>query len=145
MFADFDNDGDSDVFIGRTMARSLYLENQGGRFVDRSEAWTDRPLPMLVSSVSAVDYDGDGLLDVYVSTYASDAMRSDLATLRQKTQIPNPRDEREALIFRNGPLAVFLSARGRPAPLRAAHQSRARLSRLPQRVRAAQRPAAKYG
>lgn len=69
IFADFDNDGDVDAFLGRTHARSQYMVNENGRFVDRSD-WFDVPLPHLTSSVSVVDYDGDGLLDVYVSTYA---------------------------------------------------------------------------
>ncbi len=71
MFADFDNDGDLDVFLGRTLLPSVYLVNEGGRFVDRSAELVDGPLPALVSAVSAVDYDGDGLLDLYVSTYAA--------------------------------------------------------------------------
>ncbi|MXY31247.1 MAG: VCBS repeat-containing protein [Gammaproteobacteria bacterium] len=71
LFADFDNDGDQDVFLGRTLEPSVYLVNEGGRFVDRSLDLFDSPLPALVSSVSAVDYDGDGLLDLYVSTYAA--------------------------------------------------------------------------
>ena len=69
VFADFDNDGDPDVFLGRTLARSLLLMNENGHFVDRS-GWGDRLLPMLVSSVAAADYDRDGLLDLYISTYA---------------------------------------------------------------------------
>ena len=69
LFADFDNDGDPDVFIGRTLQPSVYLVNEGGRFVDRSLDLFDDPLPALVSSVSAADYDGDGLLDLYVSTF----------------------------------------------------------------------------
>ena len=76
VFADFDNDGDADCFVGRTLSPSLYLENQGGRYVDRSGAWTGGPLPSLVSCLSAADYDQDGLLDVYLGTYASDLMRS---------------------------------------------------------------------
>lgn len=70
VFADFDNDGDPDLFLGRTLASSMYFENVSGHFVDRSQDRVDGPLPKLVSSVNAVDYDGDGLLDVYVSTYA---------------------------------------------------------------------------
>jgi hypothetical protein len=69
VFADFDNDGDADVFIGRSLDRSLYLMNEQGRFVDRSASHVFHPLPMEVSSVSAADYNGDGLLDIYFSTY----------------------------------------------------------------------------
>lgn len=72
IFADFDNDGDPDLFLGRTLAPSLYLVNESGRFVDRSESWVRTDLPRLVSSVSAADYNGDGLLDVLFSTYAAD-------------------------------------------------------------------------
>jgi hypothetical protein len=70
IFADFDNDGHLDVFIGRTLSRSVYMHWEDGRFVDRS-AWIKGPLPYFASSVSAADYDGDGLLDIYVATYAS--------------------------------------------------------------------------
>ena len=51
----------------RTLVPSVYMVNEDGRFVDRSAELVDGPLPALVSSVSAVDYDGDGLLDLYVS------------------------------------------------------------------------------
>ena len=77
IFADFDNDGDADLFLGRTMVPSLYLENRDGRFVDRSEIFAGT-LPALVSSVNAVDVDNDGLLDVYVSTYAAQMVVFDL-------------------------------------------------------------------
>ncbi|HEX4780325.1 MAG TPA: VCBS repeat-containing protein [Usitatibacter sp.] len=70
IFADFDNDGHLDVIIGRTLSRSVYMHWENGKFVDRSD-WIAGGLPFLVSSVSAVDYDGDGLLDVYLSTYAT--------------------------------------------------------------------------
>jgi len=69
IFADFDNDGDPDLLLGRTLERSLYLVNEGGRFVDRSESHVAVSLPFLTTSVSAADYNGDGLLDLYLSTY----------------------------------------------------------------------------
>ncbi len=69
LFADFDNDGDPDVFLGRTLAPSLYMVNENGRFVPRDLG--DGVLPFLVASISAADYNGDGLLDTYFSTYAA--------------------------------------------------------------------------
>ncbi len=83
IFADFDNDGDPDVFLGRTLEPSLYLVNENGRFVDRSREWVNGHLPTLVSSVNAVDYDGDGLLDVYFSTYASMTARHEFALVEK--------------------------------------------------------------
>ena len=74
VFADFDNDGDADLFLGRTLERSLYLVNEDGRYVDRSKEWVSVELPALVTSVSAADVDRDGLLDVYFSTYAAELM-----------------------------------------------------------------------
>ena len=69
VFADFDNDGDKDLMLGRSLERSMYLVNERGHFVDRSDKLVSRPLPYLVASISAADYNGDGLLDVYLSTY----------------------------------------------------------------------------
>ena len=69
IFADFDNDGDTDVFLGRSMGRSKYLINENGKFSDRSAEMVDIPMPYLATSVSAVDYNSDGLLDIYISTY----------------------------------------------------------------------------
>ena len=69
LFADFDNDGDPDVFLGRTLAPSLYLVNEDGHFAPRDLG--DGVLPFLVASISAADYDRDGLLDAYFSTYAA--------------------------------------------------------------------------
>lgn len=70
-FADFDNDGDPDLFLGRTFARSRYFRNEEGKFVDRTSSLVTTPLPYLVSAVAVADYNLDGLLDVYFSTYAA--------------------------------------------------------------------------
>ncbi|MFQ6026182.1 MAG: FG-GAP repeat domain-containing protein [Dehalococcoidia bacterium] len=76
IFADFDNDGDTDAFLGRTLARSIYLVNEGGRLFDRSDILVDSPLPFHASAISAVDYNSDGLLDIYISTYAATKFRA---------------------------------------------------------------------
>ncbi len=78
IFADMDNDGDSDLFLGRTLERSQYLVNEAGTFVDRSEQLCGAPLPYLVSSLAAADFNLDGLLDVYISTYAANSVMMDL-------------------------------------------------------------------
>jgi len=69
LFADFDNDGDKDVFIGRSLERARFLVNEGGHFFDRSEAAVAGALPYWCSSMAAADVNGDGLLDLYISTY----------------------------------------------------------------------------
>lgn len=72
LFVDFDNDGDLDAVLGRSLAPSLYLRNEDGHFVDRSKELVGDALPSLVSSLAAADVNGDGLSDLYVSTYAGD-------------------------------------------------------------------------
>jgi hypothetical protein len=70
IFADFDNDGDPDLWLGRSVKPSMYLVNDGGRFVDRTDSHVEIRPPYLVSSMSAADYNGDGLLDIYFVRYA---------------------------------------------------------------------------
>lgn len=66
LFADFDNDGDLDCMLGRSLLRTTYLENRGGKFFQYA---TPKHFPMAVISMSAADYNNDGLLDVYLCTY----------------------------------------------------------------------------
>ncbi|MGK0185916.1 MAG: hypothetical protein ACI9R3_001699 [Verrucomicrobiales bacterium] len=68
LFADYDNDGDSDLFLGRSLERTLYLENINGVFKDSSKKVAAR-LPYLVSTISAADFNNDGLLDVFLGLY----------------------------------------------------------------------------
>jgi hypothetical protein len=66
IFADFDNDGDVDVMLGRSLLRTSYLENRGGVFYQPP---IPKFMPMAVISMSAADYNSDGLLDIYLCTY----------------------------------------------------------------------------
>lgn len=66
LFADFDNDGDQDVMLGRSLLKSSYLENRDGVF---HQVPIPKFMPMAVISMSAADYNMDGLLDVYLCTY----------------------------------------------------------------------------
>ena len=66
LFADFDNDGDQDVILGRSLLRTSYLENRQGVFYQHP---IPRFMPMAAISMSAADYNMDGLLDVYICTY----------------------------------------------------------------------------
>ena len=65
LFADFDNDGDADLMLGRSLLPTIYFVNDGGRFRPTKSS----VLPRLTISMSAADYDNDGLLDVYACTY----------------------------------------------------------------------------
>lgn len=70
VFADFDNDGDHDLFLGRARHPAMYFRNDNGKFTDVSRQNIATKLPSLVSSISTADFNGDGLLDVYLSTYS---------------------------------------------------------------------------
>ncbi len=66
LFADFDNDGDLDAILGRSLLRTTYLENRNGKFIQPP---IPKFMPMAAISMAAADYNRDGLLDVYVCTY----------------------------------------------------------------------------
>ena len=70
IFADLDNDGDPDCVVGRSLDESLLFINEGGKFTPRNPEDTQGRLPALVTSVSAADYNSDGLLDLYFCTYS---------------------------------------------------------------------------
>lgn len=71
IFADVDNDGDSDLFVARYLApNKFYVNNGDGTFTDRSK---EMGLDLDSSSVTAtfLDYDLDGFVDLYVGTYGN--------------------------------------------------------------------------
>lgn len=124
IFADFDNDGDSDLFLGRSLKPAVYLMNDDGVFVDRSESHVALQLPSLIHSISAVDYNNDGLLDVYISTYAAyivqrelqqagpntpDAVLPDFLDKETSAKLAQRvRDEHHPILDRSGPPNILL-------------------------------------
>ncbi len=71
LFADFDNDGDPDVLVGRTLEPSLYFRNDDGHFRDMTDKLTDLGDQYFITAITATDVNRDGLLDVYLSTYGA--------------------------------------------------------------------------
>lgn len=79
LFFDYDNDGDQDCFLGRSHATSRFLRNDEGTYSDVTAEVFGGEGPGLVESASAADLDADGLLDLYVSTYAGLIISEELA------------------------------------------------------------------
>lgn len=73
-FADFDVDGDPDLYVVNDFGRNQLYVNEGGRFTDRAAALgvEDQGAGM---GASWADFDRDGDLDLYVSNMFSSAGR----------------------------------------------------------------------
>ena len=69
MFADFDNDGDLDLFNGHTWSghHRLYRNEGGARFVDISDSAGIDVRDLGPRGVAAADLDGNGFLDIIVT------------------------------------------------------------------------------
>ena len=71
-WADFDDDGDLDLYVANDFGRNNLYRNDGGRFTDvAADAGVEDISAGM--SVSWGDYNGDGLLDVYISNMWSSA------------------------------------------------------------------------
>ena len=69
LFADFDNDGDPDALLCRSLEPALYYRNDKGRFENVTRKLSDLGEQFFVVAAAAADVNRDGLLDVYLTTY----------------------------------------------------------------------------
>ena len=71
VFADFDNDGDLDLFNGHTWSghHRLYRNDGGARFVDISDSAGIDVRDLGPRGVAATDLDGNGFLDIVVTAW----------------------------------------------------------------------------
>ncbi len=116
VFADFDNDGDLDLFLGRTLERSAFFVNDNNVFRDVTKQRIAEPPPYLVTSVSAVDYNNDGLLDIYLSTYGMPG-RGESGARKWAPEFLNPQQAKKMVSMYSDPKVEynrFMNAVGPP-------------------------------
>ena len=75
--ADYDNDGDVDVFL-TTLAQNVMLRNDGGRFTDVSRTAGLADQAAWSTAALFFDADRDGWLDLYVGNYVDWSPEEDL-------------------------------------------------------------------
>ena len=95
LFADFDNDGDQDLVVGSRERMALH-ENSDGTGLNFKRVLE---LPQAdTSSLAAADYDGDGLLDLFVCNYLSSV---ETETVALSDAIYNALDGGSNRLYRN--------------------------------------------
>ena len=71
LFADFDNDGDRDLFVARYMAPCRFYVNRGDGVFDERGKEMGIDFVAASTSTTLLDFDRDGFLDIYVGAYGN--------------------------------------------------------------------------
>lgn len=96
LVADFDNDGDQDIIIIYANDDHRVFENRGNfRFRDQTEQAQLGGAGLIGGPTTVIDYDRDGLLDIYIG-YFGNYLQGELPTLRRHNTNGSPNK-----LFRN--------------------------------------------
>ena len=109
--ADYDNDGDSDIYISTLETDRLFQNRGDGTFVDATEI-AGIHNPGFGTSCAWFDYNNDGHLDLYVANYVEWTRENDLfCTLDGKNKsycTPESYTGQSSKLFRNRGDGTFL-------------------------------------
>jgi hypothetical protein len=93
--ADYDNDGDTDLFVTNLQGNALFSNDGRGRYTDVTlEAGVEAP-PMSAGA-AFLDYDNDGWLDLFVARYTDYSLEDDVrcidpTSVREPVLVAQPR------------------------------------------------------
>ena len=116
-FFDYDNDGDSDLMLGLSLVPSLFYENQDGKFIPHAEINQVLKDARCVNAISIADINGDGLLDMYLSTYATGTGPIEdwigfITTEKEQLKTRLKIERADKFVDRGGPPNILLMNRG---------------------------------
>lgn len=109
--ADYDNDGDDDIYLSCLNADKLFQNNGNGAFIDVTEA-AGIDNPGFGTSCAWLDYNLDGHLDIYVANYVEWSIETDIfCTLDGKNKsycTPESYTGQASKLFRNRGNGTFV-------------------------------------
>eukprot|EP01046_Picozoa_sp_COSAG06_P032766 COSAG06_NODE_3297_length_5539_cov_4.500919_2_plen_661_part_00 len=116
-FFDYDNDGDADLILGLSLVPSLFYENDGGKFILHTEINEVLKNARCVNAISVADINRDGLLDLYLSTYATGTGPIEdwigfITTEKEQLKTRLKIERADKFVDRGGPPNILLMNRG---------------------------------
>ncbi len=108
--ADYDNDGDQDLYVNNYGPNVLYRNNGDGTFSDVTEVAGVACGNRLGAGAAFLDIDADGMLDLYVANYVDFTYDNHVTHMNQGfTEYAGPRDYRPVpdVLYRNNGDGTF--------------------------------------